>query len=100
MMRDDDDLRRALIATAVAYVTAPHGAGAREILRGRLEQLSRRWRDYASGQDAAAVAMAAARMTGVIGKPVGLGDPEHELRTAVNRYFARAAQDAFERMTA
>ena len=55
MMRDDDDLRRALIATAVAYVTAPHGAGAREILRGRLEQLSRRWRDYASGQRKARV---------------------------------------------
>jgi hypothetical protein len=88
-------LRRAILATSVAYVVAHHGSGARTIARERLGLLlSLRARendrdDLTAPDDLGAVIVAASRVCGMFGAQAAtLGDPEFYLRTAVERYFA------------
>lgn len=92
-------IQRAILASATAYVTAPHGSGARAILFNRMHQLlSLRAQEgdrdnLSAGDDLGGVVVAAARVCGMLGPSApGLGDPEFYLRTALNRYFAGQSQ--------
>lgn len=89
---------RAILATATAYVLAPHGTGARAILSERLLQLcslraqQNRFDDLAQPTDLGAVITGAARTCGMMGSAAAAGDPEFYLRTALQRYFAGQSQ--------
>lgn len=99
MTERDQLLRRAILATSVAYVAAHHGSGARAILIERLRHLlslraQQNARDDLTGSDdMGAVVVAAARVAGLFGaEAASLGDPEFYLRTAVQQYFAGQSQ--------
>lgn len=95
MTERDQHLRRAILATSVAYVVAPHGCGSRAIMLDRLRQLlsahgqQNARADLTGSDDIGAVIVAASRVCGMFGaKAASLGDPEFYLRTSVERYFA------------
>lgn len=95
MSEREQMLRRAILATSVVYVTAPHGSGQRAIMIERLRLLlsqraGQNARDDLTGMDdMGGVVVAASRVCGMFGQQAAaLGDPEFYLRTAVQQYFA------------
>jgi hypothetical protein len=107
MTDGEHDIRRAILATAVALVLASHGAAVRPALRRRLAALCRQARDLADG-DLAGVVMEASRVSGVVGAEATVDDPRAEataearLRMVMLRYFAGQSDvlaDLVERRT-
>jgi hypothetical protein len=95
MTEREQTMRRAILATSVAYVVAQHGTGPRAILLERLRLLlslhaqDNDRADLTAPDDLGAVILAASRVCGMFGKQAAtLGDPEFYLRTSVERYFA------------
>lgn len=88
-MTDRDRLiRRGILATAVALVVTHYGSqSVRSLLVERLKQLCSLIDAY-EPDDMGRVVMCASRVAGVLPPLSALGDAEHELRVALQVYFA------------